>query len=206
GSDGIEFVTPAGATDPAAVYAVLTDSSAGNKQIVGFAMADGQLIAPQVSNQTSLTTVGLADANGLLMVSEMDANSVRMIDHSTGAFVPGYRVPTQVGPAAIAATAAGRVVVLNQVSNTLTVIPPDLVRADFVFPSQALVDYRARMLNAFADLVAGFLQYLKDCLCDHFLVRCPPPDAQHPLRLGCASIRSKQGDKICNFTGRNNAE
>ena len=203
GSDGIEFLTLAGATDPIVVYAVLTDSSGGDKQIVGFALDDGTPIPSPASNQTSLTTVGLACANGLLMVSEMDANSVRMIEFGgPGAFVPGYRVPTQVGPAAIAATPAGRVVVLNQVSNTLTVISPDLVRTDFVFPSQALVDYRIGMLNAFADLVAGFLQYLKDCLCDHFLVRCPPPDAQHPLRLGCVSIRDNQVYKICNFTGR----
>jgi DNA-binding beta-propeller fold protein YncE len=202
GSDGIGFVTEDGSATPSAVYVVLAGSDTAHKQIVGYRMTDGHAIAPQGSNQTPATTVGLAGAQGLLLVSEADANAVEMIDPQTAAFVTGYVLPTQVGPAAIAASAAGRVVVLNQVSNTLTVISPDLVTRSFVFPSQKLVDYRAAMLNAFADLAAGFLQYLKDCLCDHFLVNCPPPDAQHPLRLGCVSIRNTQVYKICNFTGR----
>jgi uncharacterized coiled-coil protein SlyX len=201
-SDGIDFVTDEGATAPTAVYAVLNEQRTTGKQIIGYQMADGQLIVPQGSNLTSVTTVGLAGALGRLLVSELDANSVRMIDPSTLMFVQGYRLPTQVGPAAIAATPAGRLVVLNQVSDTLTVISPDLVTPTFVFPSQKLVDYRAAMLNAFADLAAGFLQYLKDCLCDHFLVACPLPDAKHPLRLGSVSVRNRQVYKVCNFSGR----
>lgn len=201
-SDGIDFVAAPGTGTPTAVYVVLKEQRTTGKQIIGYQMTDGQRIASQGSNQTSVTTVGVAGANGRLLVSELDANSVQMIDPGTDTFVPGYRLPTQVGPAAIAATQAGRAVVLNQVSNTLTVISRDLITPTFVFPSQALASYRAEMLNAFADLAGGFLQYLKDCLCDHFLVRCPPPDAQHPLRLGCVSIRKGQVYKICNFTGR----
>jgi hypothetical protein len=200
--DGIDFVTDPKTGTPTAVYVVQKEWAGVGKRIIGYRMTDGQQVASQGPNQTPVTTVGLAGAIGRLLVSELDANSVQMIDPATDTFVPGYRLPTQVGPAAIAATHAGRAVVLNQVSNTLTVISPDLVKPTFVFPSQALAAYRAAMLNAFADLAGGFLQYLKDCLCDHFLVRCPPPDAQHPLRLGCVSIRKGQVYKICNFTGR----
>jgi uncharacterized coiled-coil protein SlyX len=202
GSDGIAFTGQESAL-PDAVYAALTTSDGAHKQIVGYHMADGSVINPAGVNETeTATTIGLAGAAGMLLVSELDANAVRMIDPGTASFVTGYVIPTQVGPTAIAATEAGRAIVLNQASNTLTSIPPDLVTSTFVFPSQDLVNYRADMLNAFADLIGGFLQYLKDCLCDHFLVSCPPVDAQHPLRLGCVSIRGNQVYKICNFTGR----
>jgi hypothetical protein len=202
GSDGIAFVTATDAQTPTEVFAVVNETGGAAKRIVGFRMSDGQPIVAPNPTQVSPTTIGLAGARGLLLVSEFDANSIRMIDPDTLAFVDGFRLPTQVGPAAIAATGAGQVVALNQVSDTLMVIDPSVIRRDFVFPSDLLVDYRAAMLDAFSDLLGGFLQYLKDCLCDHFLVRCPKPTGDEKLQLGCVSIRDGQVYKICNFSGR----
>jgi hypothetical protein len=202
GSDGIAFVTATDAQTPTQVFAVVDETGGAAKRIVGFRMSDGLPIVAPNPTQVSPTAIGLVGARGLLLVSEFDANSVRMIDPDTLAFVDGFRLPTQVGPAAIAATGAGQVVVLNQVSDTLTVIAPTVIRRDFIFPSNLLVDYRAAMLNAFSDLLGGFLQYLKDCLCDHFLVRCPQPTGDEKQQLGCVSIRGGQVYKICNFSGR----
>jgi hypothetical protein len=58
------------------------------------------------------------------------------------------------------------------------------------------------MLEAYADLLAGFLQYLKDCLFDHFLVRCPPGDQEQTIYLASVSIRDSRVYKVCNFSRR----
>ena len=62
--------------------------------------------------------------------------------------------------------------------------------------------YRKAMLEAYADLLGGFLQYLKDCFFDHFVVRCPQPTGEEALELACISIRDKQVYKVCNFSRR----
>ena len=65
-----------------------------------------------------------------------------------------------------------------------------------------LVDYRTAVLNAFFDLAGGFLQYLKDCLCDHFLVDCPTCDSDDKLYLAVISVKNGQVHKVCNFSLR----
>jgi hypothetical protein len=57
-------------------------------------------------------------------------------------------------------------------------------------------------LNAFLDLAGGFFQYLKDCLCDHFLVNCPTCDPADKLYLAVVSIKNRQVNKVCNFSLR----
>src|SRR5258705_1754760 len=52
---------------------------------------------------------------------------------------------------------------LNFASNTLSSIPAERLQPKNQIPLQPLVDYRAAVLNAFADLLGGLLQYLKDC-------------------------------------------
>jgi hypothetical protein len=200
GTDGISFAIVKQGVTPNAVYAVVSQSGAA-KAVVGYRLADGAALVPEPI-QLSQTAIGVANAGVLLLVTELDSNSVRMIDPVSDSIVSGFRLPTQVAPAAIAATPAGQVVVLNQVSNTLTIVAPPLISPQFVFPAAELVDYRAQMLAAFADLLGGFLQYLKDCFCDHFLVRCPEPTGAEEIRLGCVSVRGGEVYKICNFSGR----
>jgi hypothetical protein len=167
-----------------------------------YRMVDGQLLGRFGDPFTfSDSRIGLASTQGALLVSEFDTNAVRMI---TDPLEVGeaFRLPTQVGPTAIAVTANRQLVVLNQVSNTLTVADRTATRPEFVFPSAELAAYRSAALNAFADLLGGFLQYLKDCLCGHFLVAPPQPTGAEKLRLGSVTIRGGQVYKICNFTGR----
>ncbi|GFJ92659.1 DUF6519 domain-containing protein [Phytohabitans rumicis] len=196
GTDGLSFAR-AGRT--AAVYAVVKPGA--DKAIVGFALSNGAALTPDPIEVTN-TGIGLAGAGTQLLVTESANNIVRMVDPSADAFVPTWGLPTQVQPTAVAVTTGGRAVVLNQVSDTLTIVDAELLSPTFVFPSAELVAYRTAMLNAFADLTGGFLQYVKDCLFDHFLVRAPQPTGAEKLWLGCVSIRANQVYKVCNFSGR----
>jgi hypothetical protein len=200
GSDGIALFAADPGKPAGAVFAVIDQGA--TKQVLEYRMNDGAQVDPGGNNGVDGTDIGLAGARGHLLVTEYDANSVRMMDPASDTFVAGFRLPTQVGPAAVAATRNDRVVVLNQVSNTLTVIEPNLIDPQLPSFGAELADYRAKMLDAFADLLGGFLQYLKDCLCDHLLVHCPTPTGTEKLRLGCVSIRDNEVYKICSLTGR----
>jgi hypothetical protein len=198
GTDGLAFVTTGTALTPTAVYTVIKPGA--SKAIVGFSM-DGTPLTPKPI-EVADTAIALTGTAHTLLVTESVNHSVRMVNLVGNAFVASWVLPTQLAPAAIAATDAGRVVVLNQFSDTLTVIDPKLITPKFVFPSATLAKYRADMLNAFADLLGGFLQYAKDRLFHHFLVRCPQPTGAEKLWLGCVSIRGRQVYKVCNFSRR----
>jgi len=64
------------------------------------------------------------------------------------------------------------------------------------------VEYRAGVLDAFADLLGGLLQYLKDCFCDHLLVDCATCDENDKLYLASISIKNNKVYKVCNFSQR----
>lgn len=198
GTDGLAFVATGTAATPTGIYVVIRPGA--TKAIVGFSM-DATSLTPKPIEvaDTAIAIVGTART---LLVTESVNHSVRMVNLAEDSFVDTWVLPTQLAPSAIAANDAGRVVVLNQASDTLTVIDPTLVTPKFVFPSAALAEYRADVLNAFADLLGGFLQYVKDCLFDHFLVRCPQPTGAEKLWLGCVSIRGGQIYKVCNFSRR----
>ncbi len=112
-------------------------------------------------------------------------------------------LPVQVTPTSVTAvhTEPRHVVVLNLVSNSLSVIEADLVMGDS-FDLTPLVEYRRAAVEAFVDLVGRFAQYLKDCICDHFLVNCPPRPENKDLDLAVVSIRGGSVYKVCNFSRR----
>jgi hypothetical protein len=58
------------------------------------------------------------------------------------------------------------------------------------------------MIEAFADLLYGFMQYLKDGLFDHFLVNAPQPKGEEKIYLAAISIRDREVYRVCNFTRR----
>src|SRR5205085_2301004 len=66
----------------------------------------------------------------------------------------------------------------------------------------ALAKYRAAVLEAFAKLLGGLLQYLKDCFCDHLLVNCPECEPDDKLYLACIAIKGGQVYQVCNFSRR----
>jgi len=115
----------------------------------------------------------------------------------------GFRHPVQISPLSIALSPdRERVYVLNYVSNTISSIPAGLLSPVEGIPLKPLVEYRAGVLNAFADLLGGLIQYLKDCFCDHFLINCPTCDDDDKLYLARITIKNGQVFKICNFSLR----
>jgi hypothetical protein len=181
---------------------VVTGPVQGRKSIQAFDMNARRIGEPVSVPDTAIRLQPYAPTNSLLMTWE-DDYSVRLIDMRTHQLVQDYLLPTQVNPIALAADRESqRLFVLNYLSNTMTTAERAVLRPDFRFPLAALAAYRKQAVEAFADLTAAFLQYLKDCLCEHFLVNCPECTGDEKLYLGCVSIRDNQVYKICNFTGR----
>lgn len=136
------------------------------------------------------------------MLAFDDSYRVGLID-SKNAFVNKFW-PVQIAPGSITTSPDRKqVYVSNYGSNTVSSIPAELFDPKKDFPLQPLVDYRAAVINAFADLLGGLLQYLKDCFCDHLLVNCPTCDDKTD-KLYLASITIKNGKvfKVCNFSMR----
>ena len=118
---------------------------------------------------------------------------MRVIDLKVHQKVVNF-VPMQLGPIAIASDPArDRVLVLNYLSSSLTVASGKLSAPSAKFPAAQLAAYRQAAVNAYNDLLARFLEYLKDCLCEHLLVANPDTSAETKLYLGAVSIRRPTG-------------
>ena len=136
------------------------------------------------------------------MLSFDDSYRVGLITPSNQ-FLDNYRHPVQISPGSIVTSPDSKqVYVLNYTSNTVSSIPAELLDPQKQIPLQPLVDYRAGVLEAFADLLGGLLQYLKDCFCDHFLINCPTCDETDKLFLACITIKKGKVFKVCNFSMR----
>ncbi len=205
GTDDIAIHTKRDRARREAVYAVIGEGNA--KRVVAHDLNTGAPIAAPNGESAQVfvedTTIRLqAIGSGLVLRTLEDHYSVRMMDPTSFETV-GTAVPMQVGPIAIDVTDDRQVAVLNFASNTIVVADARLFDPnDFTFPHEALATYKRQALEAFVDLAAGLLQYLKDCLCDHFLVDCPECDEDSTLYLACVSIRGGRVYKVCNFSKR----
>jgi Family of unknown function (DUF6519) len=151
------------------------------------------------------TRVVYDDASGYFLVSSADA--FRLTPVTPAGVVAGdddpYRHPVQIGPISLAAASERkRVYALNQLSRTISSIEAGEVPSSPSFDLPALVKYRHAVLGAFADLLGGFVQYLKDCVCDHFLVDCPTCDGDEKLYLAAIELRNGDIYHVCNFSKR----
>ncbi|MBW3536031.1 MAG: hypothetical protein KY453_12600, partial [Gemmatimonadetes bacterium] len=133
------------------------------RQVVGVELDSGEVHA-RVSTRAS-GRLSLQAVDDLLLVTDSNASLAQVVDCSRQELVDGLLIPVQVAPMSATAlpSEARQVVVLNMVSNSLTAIDADIVRGDR-FDLEALVRYRRAAVEAFADLVGGLAQYLKDCL------------------------------------------
>lgn len=164
---------------------------------------DGQTLAGPIDIPDTVVRLEAYGPTRMLLMALEDDYSVRMLDMRSNQVVAGYLLPMQVGPLAITSDAQRqRVFVLNHLSNTITTADGALFRPEFRFPLSTLAAYRKAAVEAFVDLTAGFLQYLKDCLCDHFLTNCPECSGEEKLYLGVISIRDNAVYKVCNFSQR----
>ena len=177
-------------------------TSLTDKHVLAF-VADSPKPPVAVTNLKQNTAIRLAynPITDHMMVTYEDTYRVGMLDPKD-TLVPDF-VPVQISPLSIAvAPNQNRTYVLNYASNTISSIPSDRFAAGKQIPLKPLVDYRADVLNAFADLLAGLLQYLKDCFCDHLLVDCPECGPDDKIYLACISIKNGQVFKVCNFSLR----
>ena len=120
--------------------------------------------------------------------------------------------PLQLGPVSAACDSQGTYwYVLNYLSNTITKIPAkftaDQAKVAGVTNDQSLIDlnklaqYRADALTAFVKMIGRFLQYLKDCFCDHITLKIPDPTGKKVV-LADVSFKGGAVWQICNFSRR----
>ncbi|MGH7459977.1 MAG: YncE family protein, partial [Longimicrobiales bacterium] len=192
---------------------VVTDSPSStlSKELLVFDLTRGNR-TPIAAVDIENTGIKLAPhENRILFLAYEGANRVGLLDADTDTLVevpnaPGdeFRLSAQVSPVALTVSAQRKsIVVLNLVSDTITLIPlaalaPDVQRE----LAQQLGPYRDAMLGAFSDLLGGFLQYLKDCICDHFLVNCPQCTEDDKVYLACVRIQAGEVFRVCNFSKR----
>lgn len=119
-------------------------------------------------------------------------------DYNKG-LLPG--IPVQAGPVEVLVSdKLGQIHVLNHMGQSITLLNYELQ----IYQEQVdeLRTYRKDVIAAFYQLLSGLLQYLKDCFCNHLLVRCPECDEDDKVYLGCLSLRDGEVYNICNFTKR----
>ena len=185
------------------LYAV-TETTQGTKFLLAFRGTSE--VARIAVEQTAIRLEVFPPSGALLLTSE-DGFCVRVVDMRSNTKSPNF-VPMQLGPVAIASD-RDRVYVLNYLSSTLTVADGDLFAPSARFPVAELAAYRQAAVNAYNDLLSRFLEYLKDCLCEHLLVANPDTTADTKLYLGAVSIRRSKDEraiprvyKVCNLSRR----
>lgn len=199
GADDLALVLRSDAFKGPAAWVMV--GSGADRELAGFDLATGEQRARVAAGGSG--RISLQAVNDRILLADSNTSLARVFDTARLEFVEGLLLPVQAGPVSTTATMVEprRAIVLNQVSNSLSVIDVELVMADR-FDTEVLLAYRHAAVEAFADLLGGLAQYLKDCLCDHFLVNCPPRQENKDLDLAAVSIRGGSVYKVCNFSRR----
>jgi hypothetical protein len=186
----------------------------GARMVGAYDLLSGRLEKIANVENTVIRLAGYLDNardRDVLMLSYSDYLKVVCIDLSNEAFEVdrNFRIPTQWFPIAVVTDhKLRRGYVLNPFVNTLTAMQLQRVfRAspapDYTMePPMELADYRHQAVRAYRDLFSHFLQYLKDCFCDKFLIDCPTCDEDDKVYLACIEVRGGRVYHICNFSKR----
>jgi hypothetical protein len=200
-----ESTAPAGNAPPTRVAIISKTPSQTNRQLLILDLIQFRqqaTVAPIDTGESGGVKLAYNQTTNFLMLAMKNNFRIQLADPLKLTLAPNV-FPAQIQPAGIAAIAkTNAVYVLNFFSNTLTAYSADLLAPPKALQLQPLVNYRVAAIDAFLDLIGGFLEYLKDCICEHLLVECPTCDQDDQLFLGVVSIRENQVFKICNFAGR----
>ncbi len=205
GKDDIDVFRTEDGAQADTLYAI-TETTQGTKFLLAFR---GTAEVARIPMERTAMRLEVYPPAGALLVTSEDGFCVRIVDMTSNAKSVNF-VPMQLGPIAITSDPrADRVYVLNYLSSSLTVADGSLFRPSARFPVAQLAAYRQAAVNAYNDLLARFLEYLKDCLCEHLLVAEPDTDAETKLYLGAVSIRRPRDErglprvyKVCNLSRR----
>jgi hypothetical protein len=198
------------------VYVTGNPAPGQTKSLWRFNVDNGAAVLPAIDlhrdTYTRLAAVTLkgaelaSEAVATILVTLADDNKVAVVDLKNARLLPKFRIPVQLYPRDIAVGGKGQTgYVLNWLVNTVTAIDLKTVFRVPNFtqePPAVIRKYRQEVIYAFSDLMSHFLQYLKDCFCDKFLVDCPACGKEDKVYLGCVEIRENQIYHICNFTKR----
>jgi hypothetical protein len=194
-----------------ALYAII-DGDVGAKRLVEWNPNDKAAASPAGAmpvrtiplGESAASRVAYSAAGNWSLVTYEDTYLGRALRPAQAALETGTH-PLQIGPVSIATDATGTwFYVLEWISNTITAVPavadpqqPWLSTID----TAALETYRTAAITAFLKAIGRFVQYLKDCICDHMLVECPDPTGK---KVYLADISFKGGNvyQICNFHHR----
>ena len=220
-TDDLEFVTIA-ATQSSALFAVVAPSQGQrSKQLVvlnadpvaGTPAGVVRVIdlgwTPPPNDTTTVDTgayylaANTSTKLHMLLIASTEACVVKRYDFAKGGnALEADVIPAQIAPIAVATDAkSGFAFVLNGVSTTITTVPPAFIDASNAVLMDQLAAYHTAMLEAYFDLLGAFVQALKDCICDHLLVKCAPKE-EKTLYLARIDIRNQQVFSICNFSRR----
>jgi hypothetical protein len=209
GSDDLAVAPPAQvgrtprprATDT--IYVVTGTGGSGPRQVVALDALSGEVRGEAIDVGGGPIRLVPFPPTGVLMVVSEDDCSVSIIDVAQHELIDDLEIPVHVGPVSGAASVEPPFgYTLDYWSDTITVLPAEVLRRDYRFPLEALAEYRRQIILAFRDLLSGFLQYLKDCFCDHLMVACPVCLGDERIYLGSVAIRNGQVYKVCNFSRR----
>jgi hypothetical protein len=163
--------------------------------------------------ENAILSLEAIPVTSILLIASRTSNWVQAMDAVAQRMLEDFRLPVQITPVAMVSEGKGdQVIVLNSTSGTLSMVPKKYFQAKKGSGPQpqpgsqafleALVDYRVGVLEAYSDLTGATLQYVKDCLFDHFLVNCPECTPEQKIYLACVSVRSNQVYKVCNYSKR----
>ena len=195
----------------ASLYAIIDDQSA-TKRLVAWDLADPLQTSAAGAAAKQVTALGQSAGGRVAYSAAGNWSMVTYEDHYLGkAYRPGQTAleegihPLQIGPVSIATDADGRTFyVLELISHTITVVPavptpqsPWISTIDVA----KLQQYRWAAIVVFVKMLGRFVQFLKDCICDHLLVNCQDPTGK---KVYLADIAFKDGKvyQICNFHHR----
>ncbi|MEL6884221.1 MAG: DUF6519 domain-containing protein [Pseudomonadota bacterium] len=196
--------------DTSRVYVVIDgEEQAGDKAIITFDVprgtADGAQLRGELAVQNTDIALDFDRRSDRLFASFADSYRLQVI-RADGITVDQPRVPVQLAPTDVTVGPNGDIYAVNFLSSTVTAIPADEVNLSDDRLS-TLADRRWRMLLAFYALVGNLFQYLKDCFCQHLLIKCPECDGTEKIYLACVEIRAREEGgsvvyNICNFGKR----
>ncbi len=151
------------------------------------------------------TTLGLGfhfKSNRLLVTLD-DEHKLLVIDPKSPAEAEWTELPAQVGPIGVAMTGGAqefRAAVLNNRSNTLTLIDADLLPKPNSL-IEGFTAYRAELISVFEQITSHVIEALRDCFCD-LLLDCTVCENDEFITLARIEITGGTVDHICNLSRR----